>query len=888
MEQRPDPKELLKYVQKEEQQQRQGKLKIYLGAAPGVGKTYSMLKDALEKSQDGLDVVAGIVETHDRLETKALLKNLETLPRHTLHYRGKVLQEFDLDGALARQPKLVLVDEMAHTNAPGSRHNKRWQDILELLDRGIDVYTTLNVQHIESLNNIVTQITGVVVRETVPDTLLEKAHAIELIDLPPEDLIKRLKEGKVYISTDAGLAIEHFFREGNLIALRELALRVTAEQVNTEVLLHRHGTSIEKIWPTTERLLVCIAPNPHAPELIRSTYRMAKRLRAEWIAIYVETPHSPLSEEERHNIVQYLQLAERLKGQTLTIGGTDVLKEIINFARNHKITKVILGKKARSRWQDFFKRSLADELVRHSDDIDLYILRDNLQKAQYPKKNTQPCSTPKIAYLTSIATVSVCTAINFLIFKYAELSTLMMVYFLGIIFVSTQGFFGPSFLTSLLSVFMLGSLFMPHHKIGMFFSDTPHLIMLASMLFVSQVVSHITLLIKQQANFSRIREQRTATMHLLSKQLAHTRGIKPLLEIAVLQISDVFNSQVLALLPDKNHKLIPITGKNTEFILTPKDQSVAQWVYELGQTAGLGTQTLPDNEAIYIPLLGSKGSLGVLRVLPKDPNRFLIPEQLRLLEGFCNQTAMALDVDRLEGEANSAKIQMETDKVRNVLLKSISDNMHSPLIDIMNSANQVIEKGYQLNSLEIQEIGNSIYDYSKDLNHLINKVSQISRLETTETTPIKKLHSINTLNKVINIAIKSLGIKNRIINIQLPTDLPQIYFNKVFIEQVFFNIIENASKYTPFDTPIDISAALEKDRVVISIEDHGPGLALEEINKIFEKFYRGQAITNIQGMGLGLAICQKIINLHGGEIWAENRLGGGAIFRFTLPLQESS
>jgi two-component system sensor histidine kinase KdpD len=417
--------------------------------------------------------------------------------------------------------------------------------------------------------------------------------------------------------------------------------------------------------------------------------------------------------------------------------------------------------------------------------------------------------------------------------------------------------------------------------------------MLLSILFVSQIISHLSLLIKQQADLSRIREQRTATMHLLSKKLARTRGIKPLLTVLVNFISDVFNSQTLALLPNQNHQLITMTGQNNELHLTAKEKSVAQWVYELGQIAGLGTQTLPDNKAIYVPLLGSEGALGVLRILPKDPNQFQIPEQLHLLEGFCSQTAMALEVDRLQGEANNTKIQIEANKVRDALLKSVSDNMHVPLMDIMNSANHVIEKGYQSNSLEIQGLGNNIYDHAKDLNHLINKVSQITHLETSQTTPIKKSHSITTLNKIINSAIKSLGnsVHSRAINVHLPSSFPKIYFNKIFLEKVFFNIIENAAKYTPSNTPIDISIHAEEaqNRVCISIEDCGPGLALEEINKIFEKFYRGQAITNIKGMGLGLTICQKIIHLHGGEIWAENRPQGGARFNFTLPLlQERS
>ncbi len=882
MQKRPTPEELLEYVQKEELSQSRGKLKIFLGAAPGVGKTYAMLEEALGKFKEGLDVVAGIVETHGRKETENLLKEFEVIPRRLINYHEKELAEFDIDAALTRQPGLLLVDEMAHSNIPGSRHNKRWQDIIELLDRGIDVYTTVNVQHIESLNNIISQITGFTVRETVPDTVLARAHAIELIDLPPEDLLKRLEEGKVYFPSEVNVAIENYFRKGNLTALRELALRTVTDQVSAEVLLHKHGELIEKVWPTTERLLVCVGPDPNSARLVRAAFRMARSLHAEWTAISVETASGQLSEDERRSINQHLRLAEQLGGESLIIHGVDIVKEVVNFVRDRNITKIILGKKVRTWWQDIFRRSLADELIRQNTDVDLYILRSTSDSIkQRPRIFQGGSSTPKIAYLISIIAVILCTIVDFSLYKYLELSTLVMIYFLGVIFVAARGYYGPAILTSILSVLFFGFFFMPP-RFTFEIINTQYLVTLLTMLLVSQIITQLTIITKQQSKFSRLREQRISTMYRLSKQLASHRGVKNLLAVAVKHVSEVFDSNVLALLPDKNQRLVPVPrhGTNT---LSSKDQSVAQWVYELGQIAGLGTETLPENEAIYIPMLGKKGTVGVLRVQPKNSSQLPILEQLHLLEGFANQIAMALEVDRLQDEAKKSEFEMETERVRNALLKYISDNMHAPLIKIMNSAKRLIDIESKLDGAAIQNLGNNIYFDSEELNHLINNLLQITHLETAGIAFTKKLHS---LHKVAMAALKTLDRKlgRRTIKMGISDNLPKVYFNRVFIEQVFFNIIENAIKYTPDETNIEIVAVFEKERVVINIKDEGPGVALDEINKIFEKFYRGQAITHIKGMGLGLAICQRIIHLHGGEIWAENRPNKGAVFCFTLPL----
>ena len=884
MKHRPNPSKLLEYVQSEERRHSHGKLKIFLGAAPGVGKTYAMLSEAVVRKEEGVDVVAGIVETHGRKETERFLGELEILPRHKIEYRGKTLEEFDLDAALKRKPDLILIDEMAHNNAPGSRHTKRWQDIVELLEQGIHVYTTVNVQHLESLNNIITQITGILVRETIPDTMFAKADSIELIDLPADDLIQRLEEGKVYVPSDVDVAIEHYFRKSNLTALRDLALRQTEEIVDAEVLLSRRGESTEKIWPTKERLLVCVGSDPASAHLVRAGFRMAKSFKANWMVISVETLGEHLSEDEHQTIIHHLRLAETLGAETLVISGIDIVDEIINFAKDRNITKIIIGKHVRTRWQDLFSPSLADKLLRKATDIGIFIL--SAKRRRMKKKAKTKAPTPFNIYLLSLAVVSVCTLINYIFSNYLQPAALIMVYLFGALPIALLGYWGPSLLFSAASVVLYDFFFVsPHFELSIPGGES--FITLVFMFFVSVIISNLTMKAKLQAKFARLREQRIAVMHSLSKALATSRGIDTLLEVALRHISDVFNSDVFALLPDKSHKLIAVIGmaeKGTLLTLNEKDQSVAQWVFESGKPAGLGTDTLPDNAASFVPLLGKKAAVGVLKVTPKTPSVLLVPEQMHLLEALANQVGMALEIERLQGESQKKEVQIETDRMRNLLLKYLAANMHPPLLDIMNSAKELILIGHEVNSESIQGLGNRIFYNSEELNHLVNNISQIARLESSDIAFTKELHS---LYDVAMDAIKGLArhLDSRLIKMKIPENFPMVPFNKVFLEQVIFNILENAIKYTPPGTYIEISAALEPGKVIVSIEDEGPGLSFEEINKIFEKFYRGQRITSIKGLGLGLAICQKIISMHGGEIWAENRKEGGAAFRFTLPLE---
>lgn len=881
---RRKPKEYLDIAEKEARAKSRGKLKIFLGAAPGVGKTYAMLEEAIIKHNEGIDIVAGVVETHGRKETQVFLEKLEILPKQTIVYRGIDFAEFNLDLALERKPELILVDELAHGNIPGSRHTKRWQDIMELLDRGIDVYTTMNVQHMESLNNIVTQITGLIVRETVPDKILEEANSIELIDLPSDDLIRRLEEGKIYVPSEINIAIEHYFRKSNLSALRELALRVTAEQVDVEVLLYRHGDAIEKIIPVKERLLVCVGAGPHSPRLIRAAFRMAKSLQASWLAVSIETPKIAQDEEKKQKILQHFQLAEQLGGETLLITGTDIVEEILNLAHERNVTKIILGKETRSRWRDFFTRRLADELVRHSIDIDLYILRGGLQEPPPVEKDLSHIKRSKTTpwdYFLSIATVFVCTAMSYFLSFYFKATDLIFIYFIGIIFVAYRGLWWPAFLACILNILLIDFLFLAPKNV-LYTSNLQDNLLLLIVLIVSLALSRLGISTRQQVESTRKREQHITAIHLLSKSLAKTRGVEKIISISKQQISEVFCSDAEIFLPDKGGQLFPKSQTDKPLIST-KEQSVIQWVYELGQMAGLGTQTLPENEALYIPLLGTRGTVGVLKVKPKSNLRLLLPEQLNFLLDFSNQIAMAIEVDRLQEDAKNSDLQIETEKVRTIVMKYMADIIHAPLKELMELANNILALGHTTHSVEVEKLGSAIYNNSAEIIHLINNISRLARLESSEITLTKNLHSIEN---VLQIVLKSLArrLKNRPLIISIPETIPRVPFNKVYMEHVFFNILENAIRYTPPTAAIEISAVLKKDRIEISVLDKGPGLASDEINKIFEKFYRGQSIPNIIGMGIGLNYCQRIIHMHGGEIWAENNPTGGAIFRFTLPL----
>jgi two-component system sensor histidine kinase KdpD len=651
--QRPDPDALLAQVQAEEAKQARGKLKIFFGAAPGVGKTYSMLEAARKVAKEGMDVVIGYIEPHSRPETQALVLGLDVLPKMEVTYRGTKLLEFNLDAALALHPQLMIVDELAHTNAPGVAHTKRWQDVIRLLEVGIEVYTTLNVQHLESLNDVIAQITGVVVRETVPDSIFEQADEVELVDLPPDDLLERLREGKVYIPREAERAMAHFFTKGNLIALRELALRRTAERVGAQMDVYRHEHSVRGTWPTRERLLVCVGPSSFANRLVRATRRMATSLKAPWVAVHVETPRDAnLSRTDKEQLMQTLRLVEQLGGETTVLSGQSVADELIQYARSRNVTKIIVGKPKQPRWKELLRGSLVYELTRKCGDIDVYVISGDPQSTPASAAPSQPLLRSRLGYLWALTVVAISTGIGALLSPHLAPTNLVMVYLLGVVAVSLWLGRGPSILAAILSVAVFDFCFVPPHwtfAVG----DTQYLLTFLIMLLTGLVISTLTGLVQFQAESARRRERRVAALYAISRELAASYSREQIARIAARHILNALDFQAVILLPDREQNLASAGPSDAGFAICPHDIGVAKWVLAHGETAGRGTSTLPGSEGIYFPLTTSRLIVGVLGVIPFSSAQNIDIEQINLLETFAGLIGLALERADLQAKTSA-------------------------------------------------------------------------------------------------------------------------------------------------------------------------------------------------------------------------------------------
>jgi two-component system sensor histidine kinase KdpD len=870
---RQTPEQLLQRVQEEERNAKRGKLKIYLGAAPGVGKTYEMLHDALEKRAKELDVVVGVVESHGREDIELFLKNFEIIPRQSVEYHGKECLEFDLVKTLQRNPGIVLVDEMAHTNAPGLRHAKRWQDINELLDCGIDVYTTLNVQHIESLNDIVIQIIRAPVKETVPDTIIERADTIELVDLPPDDLLKRLDEGKVYIPDQAKIAREHFFRKGNLIALRELALRIAAEYVGAEVLLYRKGEGIRKVWPTKDKILVCVGSRVDSLKLIRAAKRIANGLQVEWIAVYVDTPKLQGSAVQRNAAIENLRLAESLGAETHVLMGDDIVKDVLEFSREQNVTQILIRKHIVNRFQSWFTRNLADEMIRQSGEIDIYVMTSSPNDALL-KKNFFSKITPWKAYASMICIVLLATLVNFKLYSFVSSGYLVLTYVLSILAIASFGRLMPIIVASIASLLAYAFFFIsPYFSFSI--TENEYIFIFVVLIITVQIISYLIFMLKKQANSARVIQHQTTALYTLSRQLMKTRGIDKLLDLGTRYIGSVFNCEVMALIPKGEH-LVVRSNYQSKPKLDIKEQGIAQWVYEMGQRAGLSTDTLSFSNALYLPLIASHGSIGVLRIQPQSSQLFT-PEQIGLLETCLYQLALAVDVERFQEKERKRELKIEADRARNSLLQAISHNL-SPLNLIVTGVEQsknVTDPHKKI----VKDIDFEIESLSRLNNNILQSIQLESQSHVLEKTK-------SSLQEIISFVVKSSNkiLKGRPIHLSIPNDLPLVPLNRPLIQSVIINLIDNAVKYTPAETPIAITVYIKQDMAIISIEDSGSGIALDERDKLFEKFYRGKRVISARGLGLGLAICEKIVLAHGGRIWVENASHQGANFCFSLPL----
>ncbi|BBA70914.1 sensor histidine kinase [Geobacter sulfurreducens] len=881
-ERRPSPEAMLKLAQAEEAEAERGKLKIFLGYAAGVGKTYAMLQAARERRHEGRDVVAAYVESHGRPETDALLEGLEILPAARIEYQGVMLPELDIDGVLARRPQLALVDELAHTNAPGSRHEKRWQDVEELLAAGIDVFTTVNVQHFESLNDVVTQITGIAVRETVPDRLLDLAAEIRLVDIPPEDLLQRLREGKVYVPEQAAFAAEKFFRPGNLIALRELSLRRAAVRVDGEMRAYMEARAIPGPWPAAERLLVSISGSPFSERLIRTTRRLADELKAPWLTVYVETPGDGRHEQEnRKRVWKDLRLAESLGAQVATVTATSVAEAVIDYARRHNVTRIVVGKPDKPRWREFLRLPLVDRIIRLSGAIDVHVV--SYGPAEAGKGPALPVRRGPISlsgYLASLALVVAASLACLLLRPFLAPTNMVMIYLLAVVLAALRLGLKPAILTAFLGVLAFDFFFIPPH-LTFAVEDTQYLITFVALFTVGVVISTLVSTVRERAEAVREREEQTASLYYLSRDLAAAADIETLVAAVIRNIGETLFAKVAVLLPEGDRLRVAAASKG----LKPdvKEMAVADWAFRNRQTAGQGTETLASAGFLYLPLQTSGSVLGVLGVRLKNDADYRSTQIRRLLDAFTSQTAMALERVQLSRQAEQAQILQARENLERALLNSISHDLRTPLVAITGALDTLRDKVHTLADESRLELLDTAWEEAERLNRFVGNLLDMTRLESGA---IKLKRELSDVQDLIGCALAALErrIGERGIDVRLPPDLPLVRMDMVLMTQVLVNLLDNALKYSPPDSGVEITARVDGGRLRIEMADRGPGIPEKDLKRVFDKFYRIAVPEGAQGTGLGLSICKGIVEAHGGSIRAENRTGGGLRVIVTLPL----
>jgi two-component system sensor histidine kinase KdpD len=879
---RPDPDALLAQISEDETRAARGRLKVFFGASPGVGKTYAMLADTRRLREQGRDVVVGVVETHGRQDTARLAAGLELLPRRQIEGRGHPLEEFDLDAALARKPSLLLVDELAHTNAPGSRHPKRYQDVLELIASGIDVYTTVNVQHLESLNDIVGGITGVKVRETLPDRIFDQADEVVLVDLPPDDLLQRLREGKVYMGEQAERAVQNFFRKGNLLALRELALRRTAERVDTQMRSYRdEHVAGAPVWQAGSALLAGIGPRGGDDAVVRAAARLAAALNSRWHAVFIETPAlAGLPESRRRVVLANLKLAQELGAQTATVPASDPAAGLVEYARTHNLGTLVLGRspsRARAlRWSD----SLALRAGAMAPDLDfLAIARKSAPEAEPRASGVRPTALTWRRYLGALALSAAATLLATPLAQAFELANIVMLFLLAVVGAALLFGRGPAALAAVVNVLAFDFFFVPP-KLSFAVSDVQYLFTFAVMLVVGIAVGELTARLRYQARFATQGEEQARRLFEMARELSAALAPEQVAEIGEQFVTGTARAKSTVLTLDEDETLRPaVTGAGPEV-----DMAIARWCVDHAEPAGVGTDTLPSAGKLYLPLKAPVRTRGVLVVEPDDAGSLMVPEQRRLLETCAALIAIALERVHFVTVAQRTLIDMESERLRNSVLSALSHDLRTPLTALVGLSETLamdLARGGQ--GSETKAL--AIRDQARRTARLVDNLLEMARLEAGRVDLRKDWQS---LEELVGSALGALepSLAGRPVEVALPADLPLVSCDGVLIERVLVNLIENAAKYTPPGTPICIAARAADGAVEVAIEDRGPGLPPGRERSIFDKFTRGNPESVVPGVGLGLAICRAIVEAHRGTIRAENREGGGARFVFALPAED--
>ncbi|MDW6022985.1 sensor histidine kinase KdpD [Mesorhizobium sp. BAC0120] len=889
---RPSPEALLEAAQREEG--RSGKLRIFVGAAPGVGKTYEMLQTARARKRDGYDIVVGVVETHGRKETEALLEDLEVIPRKRMEYKGQWLGEMDLDAIIARRPQIVLVDELAHTNAPGSRHPKRYLDVLEILDNGIDVLSTVNIQHIESLNDVVAQITRIRVRETVPDSIFDRADSVELIDLTPEDLIARLKEGKVYVPTQAARALEHFFSPANLTALRELALRRTAERVDEQLLTQMRARAIAGPWPAGERALVCISEDPRAAGLVRYTKRLADRLHAPWTAIYVETRRSQqLNEEERDRVADTLRQAQNLGGEAVTIPGAGrrVADDVIAYAQANNVTHIVIGKSARSRWFEILHGSVVHELVRSAGNISVHVIAgEELATEPIPRKTVKTAASPDRVnptdLIAALVAVAAALGIGLLIFPWFGIENTDLLFLTAVVGVALRYGLWPSLVASVAAMLCYNFFFLPPaHTFTI--ADPRNVAAFVFFAMMAVLVSNMAARVRAQAVMATGRARTTESLYTFSRKLAGVGALDDVLWATAYQIALMLKVRVVLLLPE-NGTITVKAGYPPEDMLDEADLAAAKWAWESNRPAGRGSENLPGAKRLFLHMRTGRGAIGVVGIDTDKPGPILTPDERRLLDALIDQAALAIERVYLVEDMERVRRSVETERLRSALLTSISHDLKTPLAAVLGSAGTLRDLRGNLTEPQRAELLTTIIEEAERLNRFIANLLDMTKLESGAVMPNVAAHD---LGEIVGSALQRTAriLADHEVEVELAPDLPMLALDPVLFEQVLFNLLDNAAKYAPSGTTVRVQAWRERDSVYLQVLDEGDGIPPGELEHIFDKFYRAQKGDRVRaGTGLGLAISRGFVDAMEGTISAANRTDrSGAVFTIRLPIPDN-
>ena len=880
---RPDPDVLLAKLNREAQ----GKLTVFLGAAAGVGKTYTMLELAHELLTAGEDVVIGWVETHGRPETERMVEGLPRLPGKEFKYRNKILHEMDIDGILNRKPKVVLVDELAHTNVVGSRHVRRFQDVEEILNAGIDVYTTLNIQHIESLNDIVAQITGVTVRETVPDSIVEQADQVQIIDIPPNELIKRLKEGKVYIPCQAELALNKFFRPGNINALRELALRFTANRVDKELHEYMQAHDIAGPWAAGERVMVCVSASPFSAQLIRAARRLARGLQAELLAVHIEVPQRlGLSEKERDRIFRNMRLAEELGAKTLSVTGNNLTEEILSVARDYNVTHLVVGKPLQGRVQEWLSgKAVVDKLIRHSGGMNIHVIQGVTEVKDEPKVKTKVTTAPILwrNYVAGLLMVATVTASTWLWRDYVDPVHVIILYLLPVLLSAVWWGKGPSYVTALCSVVLFDFLFtLPIFSLSV--ADFRYVWSLPLFLIVAFIIGGQTEKLRVEVMLAKQREKSTRALYAFSRDIAAVVDARIIARNLVDQVWQILEEPVVAFLPDQNGKLVLVAEAGTEKAgIDPREMAVAIWSYEHNEIAGSYTETLPGATYMYVPLTTSGNAVGVLGI--HIQGEMLTPVQRRLIEAWAGLAAIAVERVNLAEQARQAALLVASDQLRTALFNSISHELRTPLASIIGAISSLLDTDGVYSGEDRKELLETVKEGAARMDRLVANLLDTARLESG-MMQLKK--DWCDMEDIIGIALRRVAecIEGRPLLINIPEELPLVKADCVLLEQVLINLLDNACKYSTDGSEITITVTQNETVVEVSVADRGAGIPPEYLSQVFDKFYRVEQPKSVSGTGLGLSICKGIIEAHGGYIHAKNRLDGGTSMTFAIPLGE--